>query len=116
MEAAAARWPRRHESRPGCLAVVTATLDELHGPTGGTVELPNRLLWRPDRAVDLDDAWSREWMYAVVLRESRNRDDLRAWLNGAVLRELWPVLNLPRGVRQAWEDHHPALRQHRLAA
>jgi hypothetical protein len=24
--------------------VVTATLDELHGPTSGTVALPNRLL------------------------------------------------------------------------
>jgi hypothetical protein len=116
MEAAAARWARRYDSRPGCPAVVTATLDELHGPTSGIVELPNRLLWRPDRTVDLDDTWSREWAYALVLRESRNREDLRNWLDGELLRQLWPELNLPRGVRQAWQDRHPALRRHPVTA
>jgi hypothetical protein len=116
MEAAMTFRLRRHESRPGCLTVVTGTLDELRGPTCGIVELPNRLLWRADRTVDLDDPWSREWMYAVVLRESRNRDDLRAWLDGGELRRLWPDLNLPRGVRLAWEDRHPVLHGHRLAA
>jgi hypothetical protein len=116
MEAARSRLFRRYESRPGCLTVVTATLDELHGPTSGVVELPNRLLWRADRRVDLDDPWSREWMYAVVLRESRNRDDLRAWLDADLLRRLWQDLNLPRGVRLAWQDRHPELHRHELAA
>jgi hypothetical protein len=91
--------------------VVTVTLDELRGPTGGTVELPNRLLWQPDRIVDLDDMWTRRWTYALVLREARHREDLRTWINGDVLAQLWPSLNLPRGVRNAWEDRHPALRR-----
>ena len=96
--------------------MVTATLDELHGPTGGRVELPNRLLWQPDRTIDLDDAWSRKWMYALVLREARQREDLRSWLNGVILAQLWSELNLPRGVRNAWEDRHPALRGQAAAA
>jgi hypothetical protein len=96
--------------------VVTATLDELNGPTGGTVELPTRLLWQQNRTVDLDDAWTRSWVYALVLREARQRDDLRAWINRDVLAELWPDLNLPRGVRNAWEDRHPVLRRQPAAA
>lgn len=105
-----ARRARRHQAAPGRTALVAPTLDELHGPTTGVVELPNRLLWRPDRTVDLDDAWSREWMYALVLREATRLADLRDWIDGATLRQLWPDLNLPRGVRRAWEDRHPILR------
>lgn len=116
METASGLPVRRYESRPGRLVVVVDSLDELQGPTGGTVELPNRLLWQPDRTVDLDDAWTRGWMYALVLREARRRDDLRTWINGSVLLELWPGLNLPRAVRAAWEDRHPALRPHAAAA
>ncbi|HEX8345695.1 MAG TPA: hypothetical protein VF657_13315 [Actinoplanes sp.] len=112
MEGTPSRPPRRYDSRPGRTTVVTATLDELRGPVGGTVELPNSLLWLPDRAVDLDDTWTRGWVYALVLREARRRDDLRKWINGEVLAELWPALNLPRGVRTAWEDRHPVLRRH----
>ena len=116
MEAARDRPARRHESRPGRGVVVTATLDELRGPTSGVVELPNNLIWQPDRTVDLDDGWSLRWMYALVLREARRHDDLRTWLDGPLLVELWPQLNLPRGVRAAWEDTHPALGRHVSAA
>ncbi len=110
------RAPRRYESRPGRPAVVAATLAELRGRATGTVELPNHLLWRADRTVDLDDPWSREWAYALVLREAGRIDDLRTWIDGSVLLELWPELNLPRGVRAAWEDRHPVLRGLRTAA
>jgi hypothetical protein len=107
---------RRYERRPGRIVVVTSTLDELQGPVSGVIELPNRLLWRPNRTVDLNDAWSLGWMYALVLREAHGREDLREWINGEVLMRLWPELNLPRGVRQAWEDVHPELRTMRAAA
>jgi len=107
---------RRYESRPGRTVVVTHTLDELCGPVTGVVELPNRLLWRPNRSVDLADPWSLAWMYALVLREARQLDDLRSWIDGPTLVRLWPDLNLPRGVRLAWEDHHPVLRQVRAVA
>lgn len=110
MEADQKRGARQYQSRPGRPVVVAPALDELHGPTSGVVELPNRLLWRPHRTIDLDDAWSVAWMYALVLREAARVDDLREWVDGETLIHLWPDLNLPRGVRRAWEDRHPVLR------
>ena len=96
--------------------MVARTLDELQGPTSGVVELPNRLLWRPHRTIDLDDAWSLGWVYAMVLRDAARMDDLREWIDAATLVRLWPDLNLPRDVRQAWEDRHPVLRSVHAAA
>jgi hypothetical protein len=89
--------------------VVAPRLDELHGPTSGVVELPNRLLWRPDRHVDLDNPAILAWMYAVVLREAATVDELRTWLDGDTLVRLWPEIYLPRWVRRAWRDRHPQL-------
>lgn len=96
--------------------MVAETLEELRGPTGGVVELPHRLMWQADRHMDLDDDFQRRWTYEIVLREAIRFDELRTWLDGATLRQLWPQLYLPRGVRQAWEDRHPELAQLRLAA
>jgi hypothetical protein len=50
-------------------------------------------------------------MYQTVLREATRFTDLTTYLNGTVLVEVWPELFLPKGVRVAWEDHHPALRR-----
>jgi len=115
MGANRARHLSRLDSRPGRVTMVTDSLDELRGPERGVVELPNRLLWRPNRVVDLDDAWSREWAYAAILREAATVDDLRQWVNANVLRRLWPGLNLPRGVRDTWETRHPELARLRSA-
>jgi hypothetical protein len=48
-------------------------------------------------------------MYQIVLREASRAEDL-AYLNEDMLIALWPGLFLPKGVRQAWEERHPALR------
>jgi hypothetical protein len=100
----------RYQSRPGRLAVVAASLTDLRGPTEGTVELPIWLFWYPDRTFDLDEPGMLPWMYQIVLREAGSAEDL-AFLNGDRLMGLWPELYLPKGVRQAWEDRHPELRQ-----
>jgi hypothetical protein len=105
-----------YQARPGRRAVVAADLSELHGPTSGVVELPNRLFWQPDRHVDLDNPALLEWMYETVLREAASIEELRTWLNGPTLVQLWPRLFVPRGVRQAWEERHPALNAGDLAA
>lgn len=97
-------------ARPGRPAVVTGSLDELAGPDHGVVELPQRLMWNPDRTFDLDDPDQLLWMYENVLREAIRTSELRRWLNAAVLVRVWRSLNLPRGVRQAWEARHPGLR------
>jgi hypothetical protein len=45
-----------------------------------------------------------------VLREASRPEDLTGYLDRDTLIALWPQLRLPRGVRQAWEEHHPQLR------
>uniref|UniRef100_UPI0026AFA9AB hypothetical protein n=1 Tax=Micromonospora yangpuensis TaxID=683228 RepID=UPI0026AFA9AB len=95
---------------------MVSSLDELRGPVTGTVELPHRLFWQPDRRIDLDEPGLLAWMYETVLTEAAHSDELRAWLHGPTLIGLWPQLYLPRGVRRAWEEHHPALRAREIAA
>ncbi|WBB80772.1 hypothetical protein O7606_05105 [Micromonospora sp. WMMD882] len=97
-------------ARPGRPAVVARSLAELVGPRHGVVELPVRLMWSADRAFDLADPDDLLWMYENVLRESTRGDDLRRLIDGETLRRVWPLLNLPRGVRQAWESRHHCLR------
>ncbi len=50
------------------------------------------------------------------LREASRLEDLTTYLDGDTLVALWPDLYLPKGVRQAWEDQHPALRAAAAAA
>ncbi len=97
-------------ARPGRAAVVARTLDELTGPTAGIVELPVRLMWSSERAFDLGDPDELLWMYENVLRETTRVEDLRELIHAGTLRRLWPLLNLPRGVRLAWEGRHRSLR------
>jgi hypothetical protein len=99
----------RYLSRPGHQVLVAASLADLRGPTHGAVELPIWLFWYPDRTFDLDGPGMLAWMYQIVLREASSTEDL-AYLNGDTLSAVWADLYLPRGVRQAWEDQHPALR------
>lgn len=101
-----------HEARPGRAALVALDLAELRGPVTGTVELPIWLFWSgPDdsREFDLGEPGILAWVYEMVLREATRSEDLALYLNGAMLAGIWPDLWLPAGVRQAWEEHHPAL-------
>ena len=104
-----------YEARPGRGAIVAADLADLHGPVTGTVELPLRLFWNPDRTFDLDDPDMLAWMYENVLREATRAEDLTSYLDRGTLVARWPDLFLPRGVRRAWEDRHPVLRPAAIA-
>jgi hypothetical protein len=97
-------------ARPDRPVLVTDSLEELTGPEHGVVELPQRLMWNPNRRFDLDDPDLLLWMYENVLREAIRRDELRQWINGRILVRIWGQLNLPRGVRRAWEARHAHLR------
>ena len=103
-------------ARRGRRTLVAADLAGLHGPTTGTVELPLRLFWYPDRTFDLDAPGMLDWMYQTVLREATRPEDLTGLLDGDTLVARWPELFLPRGVRAAWEHRHPALRAASAAA
>jgi prevent-host-death family protein len=106
-----------YQARPGRAALVTASLADLAGPVHGVVELPLRLFWSaPDRTFDLNQPSMLRALYETVLREASRPDDLTGYLNGEVLVAVWPDLFLPKGVRRAWEDQYPELRDARLAA
>lgn len=93
--------------------VVPDTLDELVGPTTGTVVLPVGLDWSLSNTYDLDDSVSCRSMYAVVLREAKDEEDLRNYLNGGVLIQVWPDVKIPKFTRMVWETTFPDLLRRR---
>jgi hypothetical protein len=106
-----------YQARPGRRVLVAADLADLRGPAHGTVELPVSLFWSaPSRTFDLDDPELRDWLYEIVLREAAQPEDLLPYLDRDTLIARWRSLWLPKGVRRAWEDQHPALRAVAAAA
>ncbi len=84
------------------------SLDELHGPAHGTIELPHAVHWGPERIVNLDSAGGILKAYEAVLQEG-TVDDQVAILNRDRLLEVWPELALPARVRIQWESRFPEL-------
>lgn len=67
-----------------------------------TVVLPLHLNWSaPRRTFRLADREQRARAYEIVLREG-GPDELAAYIDGALLVDLWPELVLPREIRAAW--------------
>jgi DNA invertase Pin-like site-specific DNA recombinase len=109
--ASAAAVRTQYHARPGRRVIVVTDLASLHGPAHGTVTLPLRLYWSPPgRVFDLDDLYLLRSMYQTVLGEAARPEDLTSHLDGNTLITVWPELHLPKGVRRAWEEHHPVLR------
>jgi hypothetical protein len=101
-----------YQARPGKRAIVILDLADLRGPVEGTIELPLRLFWSSrDHSFDLSDPAMLREVYETVLREASRPEDLTANLNHQRLIAMWPRLHLPRGVRRAWQDQHPILRE-----
>jgi hypothetical protein len=90
--------------------VVAEHLEELSGPTAGTVTLPQHLDWSGNAQYDLEKPARLASMYRSVLNEAGSADDLQAWLDGGLLTRLWPTLWLPSALRRVWEDRFPELR------
>ncbi|UJV39748.1 hypothetical protein [Streptomyces sp. AMCC400023] len=86
------------------------SLDELHGPTHGVVELPLHLAWSGMTSYDLDKPRQRMGLYRTVLHEGLH-DDLLRYLNRDLLLQLWPILRtlVGRTVRTVWENAFPEL-------
>lgn len=69
----------------------------------GEIVLPLHLDWSgPSRTFDLANRHDRARVYEIVLREGR-AEDVLAYVDGALLVDLWPELVLPRSVRAAWD-------------
>jgi len=95
------------ENRP---YLVPETLGELVGPLTGIVRLPSRLDWSERSIFHLDEPGERNVMYERVIREASRIEDLRGYVNGAILRRVWRDLFLPPRVRRSWEDRFAELR------
>ncbi|MBX9393598.1 hypothetical protein K4749_08315 [Streptomyces sp. TRM72054] len=93
------------------------SLDELHGPTQGIVELPLHMAWSGMTSYDLSKPRQRMGLYRTVLHEGL-RDDLPRYLNRDLFLQLWPVLRtlVGRTVRAVWEDAFPQLASRTRAA
>ncbi|MEU2583644.1 hypothetical protein ABZ612_11890 [Streptomyces avermitilis] len=86
------------------------SLDELHGPAQGIVDLPLHMAWSGMTSYDLGKPRQRMGLYRTVLHEGLH-DDLPRYLNRDLLLDLWPVLRtlVGRSVRTVWEDTFPQL-------
>jgi transcriptional regulator with XRE-family HTH domain len=74
--------------------------------------LPLHLNWsQPGREFDLSERRQRARVYEIVLREGRS-EDIREYIDGALLADLWPELVLPAQVRRAWQPLLDAARGH----
>ncbi|MFJ8550901.1 hypothetical protein [Streptomyces sp. NPDC093676] len=87
-----------------------ASLDELCGPTSGTVQLPQHLAWSGLTHFDLGDEQLLLGAYRIVLTNGM-REDLIAYLNANLLTHHWPRLRIALGrpVRACWEQSFPQL-------
>src|SRR5258706_12705159 len=103
------RPPHRYQSRPGRLALVTPTLQELRGPKSGEVVLSHRLGWQaePLRGFDPGDPHDPARGYQIVLREAIPFEELRTRPNPGVPAEVWSDPYLPRRGGRAWGDRVP---------
>ena len=71
--------------------------------TFATVTLPQHLHWSgPSRPYNLRNRGDRARVYEIVLREGEPAD-LLAYVDGALLVDLWDELVIPRAIRSAWE-------------
>jgi len=67
-----------------------------------TVELPITLDWsQPGRPFNLADRTDRARVYEIVLREG-TPTDVRTYIDGALLIDVWHELVLPQDVRTEW--------------
>jgi hypothetical protein len=106
-----------YQARPGKRAIVILDLADLRGPVEGTIELPLRLFWSsPDRTFDLSNPDMLREVYETVLREATRPEDLTSNLNQVTLINIWRRLHLPKGVRRAWQEQHPMLREIAISA
>jgi hypothetical protein len=94
-----------------------ATLEDLHGPNHGQVQLPLHVAWSGLRTYDLDRPLQRMSLYRTVLAEGQS-DDVKSFLNSGLLLALWPQMRtmISRHVRDVWEARFPELERQTSAA
>jgi hypothetical protein len=92
------------------------TLDDLAGPSHGTVQLPLHVAWSGQTAFNLDLPKACMHLYRIVLAEGQ-RGDVATYLNRDLLLRQWPILRnlVSRTVRKVWEATFPELAEEQPA-
>ncbi len=92
------------------------SLDELHGPAHGVVDLPLHIAWSGMTSYDLGKPRQRMGLYRTVLHEGL-RDGLPRYLNRDCSSTVAGLRTLVgRTVRAVWKRLPPARLPHRAAA
>ncbi len=84
------------------------SLDDLHSPVSGQLEIPITVHWGQRRVFELADPDRWRAAYRAIVREGTPAEQERL-LNAALLRELWPELVLPTRCQRLWEQRFPEL-------
>ena len=84
------------------------SLDELRGPSSGTVTRPPSVATSVSSVYNVDNRFDRAALYQLVISEA-SHDDIATYLNRDVLISDWSRLNLAADVRAAWEARFPEL-------
>jgi hypothetical protein len=92
------------------------TLDDLAGPSHGTVQLPLHVAWSGQTAFNLDLPKACMHLYRIVLAEGQ-RGDVATYLNRDLLLRQWPILRnlVSRTVRKVCEATFPELAEEQPA-
>jgi hypothetical protein len=98
--------PNTENTRP---TYVVEDLRELTRQLTGTVILPVSLNWTPANSYDISDVQQKMRLYEAILSEAHSENDIKEYINGQELTELWERLRIPKRVRYAWESVHPKL-------
>jgi hypothetical protein len=81
-----------------------SSLEDLHGPPAGMIELPSHVAWSGRRVYDISDADQRLVLYALLLAEAQH-EDLERFVHRESLVSMWPRLRRLLGphARREWE-------------
>lgn len=66
-------------------------LDDLRGPSAGTIVMPRHLAWPGMRECDVTDDATRRSMYGIILTQGQ-RNDIARFINPGLLRQDWPLI------------------------
>lgn len=89
---------------------VPRSLDDLRGPSSGTITLPKALLWAPGGGdVPLSTRGNVKLAYQAIISEGTVEQQCR-YLNKALLTSVWPHLSVPAQAARQWQERFPELR------
>ncbi len=85
------------------------SLDQLRGPTSGTIRVSSHICTAPEPVYNLDTVAGLWTAYSAIVRDGLAAEQVDL-LDRSELIRLWPDLNLPKRCRDLWAAKFPELR------